>query len=75
MAGEKPKYFYPALDDAITLYMRRRGISQEELAAEMHMAPNTFSWKRRGIRDFTLSETKRLCDILGIDVGDAVVAQ
>lgn len=67
-------YFYPALDEAITLHLRRYEMSQADLAAEMDMAVNTFSWKRRGVRDFTLGETIKLCNILNIEIRDAVVA-
>lgn len=67
-------YFYPALDEAITLHLRRYGMKQADLAAELDMSENTFSWKRRGIKDFYTSEIIKLCNILGIELCDAVVA-
>lgn len=56
---------YPNLDAEIAAYLRREGITQAELAERMGMAENTFSWKRRGIREFSLGETARLADLMG----------
>lgn len=74
MKGEQRKYHHPALDDEITLYLRRNSMRQAELATMMGMTENTFSWKRRGVRDFTLGEAIMLCNILNIELRDAVVA-
>lgn len=73
MARNRPtgEFYFKALDEAIELYMRRNGMSQAELAREMGMAENTFSWKRRGIHEFTLNEATRLCDMTGVSLDKA----
>lgn len=65
---------FTTLDDAITLYLRRENTTQGALAGRMGMSPNSFSWKRRGIREFTLSEAAKLADIIGISL-DTVLAE
>lgn len=67
-------HYVPALDDAVTLHLRATGKSQGKLAEEMGMAENSFSWKRRGVREFTLAEAARLADIVGFDL-DAVLGR
>ena len=63
------EHYYPALDDALALFLRREGMTQEEFARNvMGMSPNTFSWKRRGVREFTLSEATVLADALGMSL-------
>lgn len=62
--------YYPNIDYAIALYMMRESLTQEAFAGLMGMAPNTLSWKRRGIRNWTLPESKRLADILGMSLDD-----
>ena len=64
--------YYEAFDEAVTLYLKRNVLTQDALAAQMGMAPNTFSWKRRGIREFSLAEAAKLADIVGISLDDAV---
>lgn len=64
--GGTGEYYYPALDEAVAVYLRRHGMTQEEFARDvMGMATNTFSWKRRGVREFTLSEATVLADAVG----------
>lgn len=63
--------YYEALDEAVTLHIKRNGLTQDALAAQMGMAPNTFSWKRRGIHEFSLGEAAKLADIVGISLDDA----
>ena len=71
--GGTGEFYFPALDEAIAVYLRRAGMTQEEFAGEvMGMAPNTFSWKRRGVREFTLSEATRLADALGMPLASPV---
>lgn len=60
------------IDAATAAYLRRTGMTQAQLAKKMGLAPNTFSWKRRGIREFTLSEAERLCKIIGYSLDDAI---
>ena len=67
--------YFEAIDDAVTLYKRKNGVTQEQLAADMGMAPNTFSWKLRGEREFTLEEATRLCDLIGVDIVEIVRRQ
>lgn len=63
------EHYYPALDEALAVFLRREGMTQEEFARSvMGMAPNTFSWKRRGVREFTLSEATVLADALGMSL-------
>lgn len=64
--------YYQLLDEAIELYLRRNGMSQASLAKEMGMAENTFSWKRRGVREFTLKEAAHLCDLTGISLDKVI---
>ncbi len=70
----KNPYYYPRIDKEIVVYLHNYNIPQSKLAEEMGMAENTFSWKRRGVRDFILTEAIKLCRILGIDLRDALVA-
>lgn len=62
---------FEKLDEAVTLHLKRTGKTQAQLAEEMGMAPNTFSWKLRGIRDFSLTEAAALCDKVGITLDEA----
>lgn len=63
--------YYEALDEAVTLHLKRNGLTQDALAEQMGMAPNTFSWKRRGIREFSLGEAAKLADIVGFSLDEA----
>lgn len=72
MKNDDQRVYYPVLDEAIAAYMRRSGLNQAEFAQKMGMAPNTFSWKRRGVREFSLSEATKICDITGISLADAI---
>lgn len=74
MKREQAKYHHQALDDEITLYLKRHSMTQSDLAKMMGMTENTFSWKRRGIRDFSLTEAIALCNILNIELRDALIA-
>lgn len=71
MKNNKTKLTFPVIDGAITVYLRRNNMTQAYLAHEMGMAENTFSWKRRGIREWTMSEAVKLCDILGLTLDQA----
>ncbi len=68
----EPRYYYPAIDEAIAAYLRRKNMTQAQLASEMDMAENTFSWKRRGVRDWSLPEAARICSIVGICLDEAI---
>lgn len=53
------------LDSAISEYMRENGMTQADMAEKLGMAENTFSWKRRGVREFSLSEAAKVADMTG----------
>ena len=65
--------YFSKLDEAIAAYLRRAGKTQAALADELGMSDNSLSWKRRGIREFSLSEAARLADIIGCDLDDVVM--
>lgn len=69
--------YFEALDDLIAEHLRKTGKTQEELAREMGMAPNTFSWKRNGKdgKEFKASELVTIADITGVDLADVMAAQ
>lgn len=69
----KVKTFYPALDEAIAVYLRRTGMTQAEFAKELGMSEVTLSWKRRGVNEWSMSEAVRVCNILGMTLDAAVV--
>lgn len=62
--------YYPKLDAAIAAHQRANGLTQADMAARVGMAENTFSWKRRGVKEFSLSEATRLCDLLGASLDE-----
>ena len=67
------EHYYPALDEALAVFLHRNGMTQEEFARDvMGMAPNTFSWKRRGIREFSLSEAIAIADALGASLNELI---
>ena len=66
--------YYEALDDAVTLWRKKNGVSQEKLAEIMGMAPNTLMWKLRGERDFTLPEARKLAELVGVTL-DGIVGR
>lgn len=67
--------YFKSLDDEITLYLRRTGKTQAQLAEEVGMAENTFSWKRRGVRDkeFSLDEVVRVAKTIGMESIDGLL--
>lgn len=71
--GGTGEYYHPALDEALAVFLRRNGMTQEEFARNvMGMAPNTFSWKRRGVREFSLSEAIAISDAIGAPLDDLI---
>ena len=64
--------YYEALDDAVTLFRKKNGMTQEQLATEMGMAPNTLMWKLRGERNFTLPEAMKLAEMVGVTLDGMV---
>lgn len=65
--------YYPKLDAAIAAHQRANGLTQADMAAAVGMAENTFSWKRRGVKEFSLSEASSLCDLLGASLDEVTV--
>lgn len=63
---------FRTIDEAVAAYLRRTGKTQAELAEELDMSENSLSWKRRGIREFKLSEVARLADICGFSLDDVL---
>lgn len=70
MPRKEEAVYYPKLDAAIAAHQRKNGLTQADMAARVGMAENTFSWKRRGAKEFSLSEATRLCDILGASLDE-----
>lgn len=66
--------YYEAIDDAVTLWLRKNHENRENLARMLGMAPNTLMWKLRGTREFTLSEALHLAEIVGAPL-DSLVAR
>ena len=61
---------FKGIDEAIAAYLRRSGKTQAELAEELGMAENTLSWKRRGIREFKVSEVVKIAEITGFSLDE-----
>lgn len=68
--------YFANLDEQITLYLRRTGRTQAQLAEECGMADNTFSWKRRGVRgkEFSIDEVRRVAKAIGLTTFDGILA-
>lgn len=62
--------YFSVIDEAVLIYLKRNRMTQAALATEMEMSENTFSWKRRGVRDWSMSEAVRLYRILGIPLDE-----
>ena len=67
--------YFENLDNEITLYLRKTGKTQAQLAEEVGMTDNTFSWKRRGVRgkEFTIGEVRRVADAIGLESFDGIL--
>ena len=63
---------FRTIDEAVAAYLRRTGKTQAELAEEIGISENSLSWKRRGIREFKLSEVVNLADICGFSLDDVL---
>lgn len=46
-------------------YRAKAGLTQGEVAKKIGIAPNSYSFKENGKREFTLSEAKAIADIFG----------
>jgi len=54
------------IDSRITVYLRKSGLTQEELSTVVGLSGLQFSRKRRGEYDWKLSELNKLAEIMGI---------
>lgn len=68
--------YFKSLDNAITLYLRQSGKTQGQLAREVGMAENTFSWKRRGAngKEFSLDEIRTVAKVIGMTSFDDLLS-
>lgn len=68
--------YFKSLDEEIALYLHRTGKSQAQLAEEVGMSDNTFSWKRRGVRgkEFSFDEVTRVAKTIGLTSFDGIMA-
>lgn len=57
--------FTQNVDDAITVYLRRTGITQNELAAKIPLSEVQFSRKRKGLADWKMTELFALSEQIG----------
>lgn len=46
--------------------MKHRGITQKEMAEIIGISENVFCQKATAVKDFTVSELEKMCDVLGI---------
>lgn len=61
---------FTGIDEAIAAYLHRSGKTQAELAEELGMSENTLSWKRRGVREFKVSEVVKISEITGFSLDE-----
>jgi transcriptional regulator with XRE-family HTH domain len=68
--------YFKSLDTEIAAYLRKEHMTQEELAKKLGMAPNTFSWKRRGVdgKEFSVAEVRRVAEEIGLSTFDGILA-
>lgn len=67
------EFFMPILDEKIASWLRRSNMSQGKFAVDvMNMSTVTFSRKRRGINEFTISELAKVCKIVGVSITEAM---
>lgn len=68
--------YFESLDNAIALYLRKSGKTQAQLAKEVGMAENTFSWKRRGAngKEFSLDEIRTVAKVIGLTSFDGLLS-
>lgn len=59
-----------SIDNAITLFLRRSGKTQDQLADEMGVSTVTLMNKRKGLTDFKLSELVMLSKIVGLSLDE-----
>ena len=62
--------YIESIDNAITLFLRRSGKTQDKLADEMGISTVTLMNKRKGLTDFKLSELVMLSKIVGLSLDE-----
>ena len=62
--------YIDSIDNAITLFLRRSGKTQDQLANEMGVSTVTLMNKRKGLTDFKLSELVMLSKIVGLSLDE-----
>lgn len=60
------------IDDSVTVYMRRTGTTQADMAALLSLSSLQFSRKRKGKAEWKMSELVTLSEIVGKSVSDLV---
>lgn len=65
--AEKAKQTSQNIDDAVTVYLRRTGTTQAELASRIPLSEQQFSRKRKGEADWKVTEFFELCFQIGKD--------
>jgi transcriptional regulator with XRE-family HTH domain len=65
MSNRKKKVVYAPLLK-VKAKMVEKSMNQEEMAAELNMSIATFNRKVNGLTDFTLTELKKIAEILDI---------
>lgn len=62
--------YIESIDNAITLFLRRSGKTQDQLADEMGVSTVTLMNKRKGLTDFKLSELVMLSKIVELSLDE-----
>lgn len=61
------------IDDAVTLYLRRTGTTQRDLAARFPLSELQFGRKRKGEADWRMTELVTLSEIIGKPLSELLV--
>lgn len=62
--------YVESIDNAITVFLRRTNSTQKQLAKDLDIRDETLSAKRKGVRDFKVSELVRLSQIMGMSLDE-----
>lgn len=58
------------IDNAITVFLRRTNSTQGQLAKDLGMVDETLAAKRKGIRDFKVSELVMLAQLMNVSLDE-----
>lgn len=62
----RERRYYEEIDMRVADWCKRNDYTKERFATEvMGMAPNTLMFKLRGDHEFTLTEARKLADVIG----------